>query len=272
MPSLKSRIRLIAAVAALILPAASARAVSIPIPVTGFNQDIVVEATATNDATTHYSTNITASMDDGLAKTGDTWYELGLNVAAPTTGLPMNVPIVAQNDPTITFRLGSAIGNNALLLNTGNPNGTLSLVTPVKLSKLIIIASSGNGSVTGAPLTVQFTDLGPSIVSTYNAGDWFFQSPRAVTANGRVDAIAGTLDDVNSDNPRLYYQIIDLAALGASNRSLSALNFGFNGSAGTNAAIMAISGEVVPEPATMALSVAFFAAPLFHRRKRIVSA
>jgi hypothetical protein len=254
--------------AALALSAAPlARAVLVPLPVTGFNQDIVVEATAVNNPTTHYATNITASMDDGLAKTGDTWYELGLNTTAPTTGLPMNIPLVAQEKSDLTFRLGSAVGNNALFLDTTNPNGTLTLSTPVKLSKLAIISSSGNGSITGASLGLQFTDLGPSVQTTYDSGDWFFRSSRAVTANGRVNAPAGTLDDVNSDNPRLYFQVIDLAALGASNRELSSINFGFNGAPETHTAIMAISGEAVPEPATLSL-VAIASLSLLTRRRR----
>jgi hypothetical protein len=251
----------------LLIPTARALAVLVPLPVTGFNQDIVVEAAAVNNPTTHYATNITASMDDGLAKTGDTWYEIGLNTAAPTTGLPMNLPRVAEEKSDLTFRLGSAIGNNALFLDTANPSGTLTLTTPVKLSKLAIITSSGNGSITGASLGLQFTDLGPAVQTTYNSGDWFFQSSRAVTANGRVNAPDGTLDDVNSDNPRLYFQIIDLTALGASDRELRAINFGFNGAAETHTAIMAVSGEPVPEPTTISLLAVASLALVRRRRK-----
>jgi hypothetical protein len=253
--------------AALIFVTTSARAAITPIPVAGFNQDIVVEATAINDAVTHYSSNITASMDNGVTKTGDTWYERGLNTAFPTTGLPMNLLQTAQDDPTSNFKLGAAQGNNALLVDAIRAAGSLEIVTPVKLSKLVIIASSGNGSMTGASLGLQFTDLGPAIQTTYDAGDWFNLMPRAITANGRVNALTGSLDDVNSGNPRLYYQVIDMAALGAADRELRAINFGVSGGPNTHAAIMAISGDVVPEPG--ALSLLVIAATMLFRRRGI---
>src|SRR5687767_868096 len=96
------RLRLICAIVGLTLTASPklVLAAAIPIPVTGFNQDIVVEAAAANDPTTHYLNNVTATMDGGTAKTGNTWYERGLNPASLTSGLLMGVPFAAQDDAT----------------------------------------------------------------------------------------------------------------------------------------------------------------------------
>ena len=67
----KIRLHLLCVASAAFLSPLVARA-AVPIALTpgSFNQDAVVEATAVNDATTHYSTNVTATMDGGTAKNG----------------------------------------------------------------------------------------------------------------------------------------------------------------------------------------------------------
>jgi hypothetical protein len=266
-PITRTRRFLPAAFTLFISPAAFA--VGIPIPVTGFNQDIVVEGAAINDPTTHYSNNVTATMDSGIVKTGNTWYQTGLNLTAPTTGLLMGVPLPAQADPTVTFQLSPATTNNALVVDVANPNGNIDFVTPLRLSKLYIITSSGNGNTLDARLGLQFTDLAPGIDTTYTSRDWFGNTPIAFTASGRVVPSTGAFDAVGSDNPRLYYHTIDLAALGAQNRELFRLNIAFNGgpTSNTHTAIMAISGEVVPEPTTLA-TLTLAAAAFLTRRRR----
>jgi hypothetical protein len=249
--------------------AAVVEGAGVPLPVSGFNQDIVVEAGATNDPTTHYLNNVTATMDNGTGKAGNTWYERGLNPAAPATGLPMNVVQAAQDDPTLTFRLGPAVGNNALLLDVATPAGNLTLTTPVRLSRLYILAASGNGSTANARLGLQFSDLAPGIDTTYTAPDWFNATPIAVTASGRLVPSTGAFANVGEANPRLYYYMVDLAALGAATRELNFINFEFNGTgtSTTHTAIMAISGDIVPEPATTALLLTALATSLARRRR-----
>jgi hypothetical protein len=51
-----------------------------------FNQDVVVENTAPAPVIPGGYT--TASMDNGIGNTADSWYEEGYNSAAPGTGLP----------------------------------------------------------------------------------------------------------------------------------------------------------------------------------------
>src|SRR5271169_6625119 len=51
-----------------------------------FNQDMIVEATAPAPVVSGGYT--TASMDSGTGNTLTSWYEIGYDAAAPTTGLP----------------------------------------------------------------------------------------------------------------------------------------------------------------------------------------
>src|SRR3974390_1163159 len=84
---------------------------SMPISVTGFNQDVVVAAGAINDPTTHYANAVTASMDTGTAKTFYTWYEAGLP-GGTGGGLPASGTFVSAADPTTTFQLAPYTGMN----------------------------------------------------------------------------------------------------------------------------------------------------------------
>lgn len=121
------------------------------------------------------------------------------------------------------------------------------------LRRLYIITSSGNGSTLDGRLGLQFTDLAPSIDTTFTSRDWFKGTPIAVTAAGRVVPSTGAFNNVGSTNPRLYFHTVDLAAMGADSRELFRLNIGFTGSGNTHTAIMAIAGEVVPEPGAVSL-------------------
>ena len=56
------------------------------LPGTGFTYDMVVEANAEQARTGLGAT--TASLDAGTGNTGASWYEIGYNHNAPTTGIP----------------------------------------------------------------------------------------------------------------------------------------------------------------------------------------
>src|SRR3954451_1376713 len=73
---------------------------SVPIGVTGFNQDVVGEDGATNDPTTHYANAVTATMDTGTLKTFYTWYESGLPGGAGG-GLPTSGLVTSAADPSV---------------------------------------------------------------------------------------------------------------------------------------------------------------------------
>jgi hypothetical protein len=228
----------------------------IPIVVSGFNQDVVVEAGAVNDPTTHFAGAITATMDTGTAKTFNTWYESGLPGGAGG-GLPAAGVFTSAADPTAQFLLAPYTGPNVLLLDDASKTGTLTLATPASFTALSILTSSGLGSATSPVLglTVHFSDgTTPLSGLAITAPDWFNQSPAALIARGRVNVNTGVLDSVGSDNPRIYQENVPLPA-DAAGHPISSITFTWSASGSTLAqtAIFAISGAAVPEPSSAAL-------------------
>jgi hypothetical protein len=228
---------------------------SMPIGVTGFNQDVVVEAGAINDPTTHYANAVTATMDTGTLKTFFTWYESGLPGGAGG-GLPGAGLITSAADPTVQFQLAPYTGLNALLLDAANTTGTLSLVTPAWYSSLSFLVSSGLGSATspGLHLTLRFADGKPDLTGlSVTAPDWFDNSPAAIIARGRVSVDQGTFDQVGNDNPRMYQETVVLpeSILGHAISSID-ITWSASGSDNAHTAIFAVSGAV-PEPGSLVL-------------------
>ena len=157
-----------------------------PIVVSGFNQDVVVEAGAVNDPTTHYAGAITATMDNGTAKTFNTWYESGLPGGAGG-GLPAAGVFTSAADPSAQFLLAPYTGPNALFLDQDNPSGTLTFATPAAFHELSILTSSGLGTSTSPVLglTIHFADGTPAISGlSVVSPDWFNNGPAALIAAG----------------------------------------------------------------------------------------
>ena len=134
------------------------------------------------------STMVTATMDGGIAKTGNTWYELGVNLAAATTGLKTGL-VVGQADPLSTFLFQPAAGLNTLLLDSAATSGTLTFNSPLTFSGFAIAGSSGNGAGTIKP-TLHFADGSSDVLANGTVGDWFNNSPRIETVGGRINVPA----------------------------------------------------------------------------------
>jgi hypothetical protein len=237
---------------------------STPLAVTGFNQDIVVEAGATNDPTNHYLGAVTATLDGNTTnpKNGATFYERGL--PGTNGGLPAGgATFVSQNDPNTTFRLQSATGNNSLQLNASNASGTLTLSTPSAVSQLVVLATTGSGNNPSAPMTLHFSDH-PDLVLAYAAPDWFFRDGAGLAGLDRINAGTGTPDG-NTTDPRLYETSLDLTQFGVENNLLMSITFGYGGQGNTE--IMAVSASPTPEPTTLGL-FALGGMGLLARRRR----
>src|SRR6266550_2493883 len=137
----------------------------VPIPVTGWNRDLVIESSAVGPPFTNYATEMTAGDGKAFYQTGLPTYSWGM----PPSG--MFVSMVGDN--TI-FQLQPYTGNNALVLSadTGLTSGTLTLVTPATYARIAVIAHSGYGTNMTGPLTLNFQD-GTSFSTYYLAPDWF---------------------------------------------------------------------------------------------------
>ncbi len=229
-----------------------------PVAVSGFNADMIVGTGETTGA----NQNATTQTLDGN-NVGDTFYSLGYNTAAPTTGLPTNITVPAAQGSG-AFMLQASVGNNALY-NTGS----LTLTTPARFTSLAVLGASGNSSsATTLTITVSYANgstqtFGPGLFAVQ---DWFNNTNGLVyTTNGRVNVGTGSLDNVNSGNPRVYDSILTL------NNTTSNVTSIFVSAAGVpNAAIFAVSGVAVPEPSTyVLLGTAALGGLMFFRRRSV---
>jgi hypothetical protein len=263
-----------ALLAVVFLGASLAQAAQIPIPLTPatFNQDVVVEVGAVDDPTTHYTNSVTATYDAGTARTGNSFYGVGQNAASPTTGFPAAGFFVSAADPQTTYQIQSHAANQAIMLDQATPSATATFVTPAPYSTLSFLTSTGNGA-SSLSVTVNFSDGTPSITAagSFPSEDWFNVTTMvAHIAAGRVNVPAGTYNNVDGTNPRLYQRDITLPAL-AGQHPISSLTLDWTATdttpANTHGVIFAVSGTLVPEPASMGL-MGLGALGLLARRRR----
>jgi hypothetical protein len=229
---------------------------SIPIVVSGFNQDVVVEAGAVDDPTTHFAGAVTATMDTGTDKTFNTFYENGLP-GGGSGGLPAAGVFTSAADPTTQFLLAPYTGPNVLLLDQADSTGMLTFTSPRAYSALSFLVTSALGTSTPPvlALTIHFADGSPALTGlSVVAPDWFDNSPAALIAGGRVRVDTGTFDSIGTDNPRIYQEDLLLPS-GTDGHSISSITFDFSGgTTATHTAIFGISGTpAVPEPASILL-------------------
>src|ERR1051326_6557311 len=129
-----------------------------PVPVTGWNRDLVVESSALGPPFTNYATGMNAGEGNAFYQTGLPSYAWGL----PPSGLFVSM----VGDGTI-FQFQPYTANNALVLSpdTGLTSGTLTLSTPATYAKIAVLANSGNGTNAAGTLTLNFAD-GTSFLTT----------------------------------------------------------------------------------------------------------
>jgi hypothetical protein len=190
---------------------------------------------------------ITASMDNGILRTGNTWYELGVNPSNPTSGLRTGL-INGQSDPLSSYLIQPATGLNALLLDTNRNKGTLIFDRPVSVTALSLSGSSGNGTGTVTP-TLRFTDGSTDTLPSVSVGDWFNNTaPRVETAFGRINASNNSFDTQSalSDNPRVY-ALNETLPTADQGKTIFAIDLSWSGASptsNTHTAILGVSGDV----------------------------
>jgi len=222
-----------------------------PIAATGYNQNMIISAA-------NGSTNVTATMDGGTARTGDTYYESGITgFAAPQTGPPSpvsgvphaGVPIGSAQDAnhTFVFQPNGAGQNDAVMLDAANTTGTLTLTTPARYSALSFLVASGNGAGT-INLTVHYAGGGTQTASIASP-DWFNGGPIAVDANGRVNVALSDYNNLNNGQPRMFQEDLTLTNTGS---NVTSIDFAWGGTGTNREAVFAISGTAVPEPSSLA--------------------
>lgn len=207
----------------------------LPIAGSGYNENMVVPAGQS------FPGGITATMDGGTSLSNNTWYQVGQNSSAPSTGLPLGMSFTVGSPTTgaDTFQFQGAGTNNTILL-AGDGNGptsaTFTLSQPAAYNTFSFLASNGNGSG-NVGLTFNFVG-GGTYTTTVDIGDWFSNGANtAYDANGRIGS--GGYSNVNGGDPRLYYY--DVTGV-PSGQQLQSISLSFQGGGSTHTAIMGISG------------------------------
>jgi hypothetical protein len=103
-----------------------------------------------------------------------------------------------------------------------------------------LLTAAGNGPVT-IDFTIHHADSSTE-TGSLNSQDWFFHSPVAWNANGRVDVSFGSFDAVNNSNPRLY--AVDIP-LGNRTSPVTSIDLSWDSANSGNgvAAVFALSGQ-----------------------------
>jgi gliding motility-associated-like protein len=200
-----------------------------PIVVSGFNKDVIAEATtalATTNASMDLSNYIMYSQSFASA-------------TGITGGLPNNGTIVSG---TRTYKLAAYNGNNTLNLLQGNTL-PLNFTTPSNYSKLSICAFASEGNCTATAI-VGFTDGTTYNPGNINIGDWFNGTGSVLCCFGRTTRNNGpyTAGGVPS-NPNFYKYDINLPCAYAK-KQISKITFNIvSGSTSSSRLfVMAISG------------------------------
>lgn len=167
-----------------------------PVPVTGFNQDVIAEGAPSSLATT------SIQMDGPSSNT--VFYSNAFRNYAGFTygGLPDNGTLVTG---TSTYQLAPYTGNNALLLQR-TETGSFLLVTPANFSQIRVLCLSTEGtSLINMVLT--FTDgTTTNALTNYALSDWFNGGNVVAQALGRCNRVAsGPVVSGQTTNPRMYY-------------------------------------------------------------------
>ena len=209
-----------------------------PLAVTGYNEDIVVEAGAGLPGALTGVT--TATMDTATNNTSATWYEAGYVPTAPTTGLPQpGSTLTNVSAPDHLYLLAPSYqANNAALLYSNGPSASLTPVAPASYAALSFLVAAGNGPVT-VGCTIRHLN-GASENNSIVVPDWFTKSPVAFVANGRVNVGNKTLSYLDSGNPRLYAADIPVAI--TTSPITSIVLAWQSGASSGSAAILAVSG------------------------------
>ena len=206
-----------------------------PIAVTGYNEDIIVEAGGPHPGALTGATS--ATMDSGTNNTQTTWYEAGYVPWAPATGLPAaGSTLTNLSAPDHRYVLASSYaGKNAVLLSSTTPTATLTPASPASFPGLSFLTAAGNGPAT-IGCSIHHAD-GSTETNFFTSPDWVAWAPTAFNADGRVNVSSTTIPALITNNPKLYGIDITLANTTSPVTSIGLTFLG--GSA--NAAIFALS-------------------------------
>ncbi len=186
-----------------------------PVPVTGFNADVIADGTGAATSST------TADVD------GENFNFVAQNFVnpsnlSPTSFLPTGGLINSFATPGLPFQLAPYSGNNSLRLTTTANSGTLTFTTPRSADKLNLMATSAyTGTFTAI---VNFTDATSQTFTSNVVPNWFDGStPNAVRGVSRVGRVSNLIEN-NTNNPRIYQYVLILSPANTS-KNIQSITF-----------------------------------------------
>jgi hypothetical protein len=209
-----------------------------PITVTGYNEDMIVEAGAQVFTSDGYTT---ASVDNGIGNSGYCWYEQGYSTTpwtAPGSGVPpAGSTFTNQSASSHVFTMApSYTAVNDVAFVDANTTANIVPATPQKFYALSFLTGVGHG-----PITVNYViSHADSTTETgsFTAPDWFAGGSQAWVANGRVDAQNAGLQTWGSGKVvGIYSEDVTLA-----NETSPVTGIALSTSGGGNAQVFAVSG------------------------------
>jgi hypothetical protein len=240
------------------------------IVLSGFNEDVVTENSATPYAR-RFDIWGACFIENGMTK--------GTSVGV---GFPSSHYFTSASGSGVLYHLGPYNGNNALRLGDNDPlQGTLT-VSPAAYSMLHVVSASGTDNsasptVLGqtSDITLNFTNGSVTLPQALLAYDWDYRYSGAAAnvkaLNGLDRNVVGTAGStVNLQFTHyftLYETTLNLANLGLSGRTLQSITFN-DTSVHQATSIFAVDGVVAaPEPASVSV-LALLAGSLVFRPRR----
>ncbi len=164
-----------------------------PVAVTGFTYDAVVEfdgPPTTGSGVAAGSTltnNVSASMDGGLSKANNCWYEKGYYALFPNSGLPAPGATVRSATLPASYTMPPSYTTNcATLLSSNVTSANIIFSSPAAYGALSFLCATANGD-TFIPCVVNFQN-GTSETNTIFVPDWFNRVlPMSYLSFGRVN-------------------------------------------------------------------------------------
>ncbi|MFT3911087.1 MAG: T9SS type A sorting domain-containing protein [Ferruginibacter sp.] len=185
------------------------------VPVTGYNADLVANGTGS------VSSSTTSTFDNAVYTLAAADWNFNGSCTPLTNFMPVSGTVTANATaapaPGLTYVLQPYNANNALRIPAtgttgGTGTGTLTLITPVQMSKLYLLYGVGNGPITsGINVTVNFTDATSQAFTGLTGKDWFDATTPAIENLGRVDrTITPACVTTTTGGPRLFDLVMTL--------------------------------------------------------------
>ena len=187
----------------------AANAGFVPVPVTGFNADIV--ANGIGAPTT--STNASADAANYVFVAPSYQYNSGC--ALPSVSLPAPGAMVPglSSTPGLTFQLADYSQNNSLRIATTGGSAAFTVTTPLAASTVYLAAVSGSGAGT-VTVDITFTDATVQTLTGVSVPDWYGAANFILTQQGRVaTTVTGCgIETTPTTGPRIYQIPLAIAA------------------------------------------------------------